>query len=200
MHRLISAAALAAALLAGPAFAQTPPSLVGAPASPPAPPANSADDPNGWGGYDFLIGDWKAHLRKLEKPLSGSTTWLEYWGTSKTRKIANGRGNFEDFDVSTKDGKRIDGQTLRLYNPKSGEWSIYLVNAAEGSLGLPATIGKFKNGVGELYDYEVFGGRAIFVRYTWMAQGKDKAHFVQAFSVDGGRTWEDNWVLDLVRE
>lgn len=200
MHRLFQAAALAATLLAAqPALAQQP-TLVGAPASPPAPPANSADDPDGWGGFDFLIGDWKAHLRKLEKPLSGSTTWLEYTGTSKTRKIAGGRGNFEDFDVVTKEGKRYDGQTLRLYNPKSGEWSIYLVDAANGALGLPATIGKFRNGVGELYDYEVFGGRAIFVRYVWSHQGRDKAHFVQSFSIDGGRTWEDNWVLDLVRE
>jgi hypothetical protein len=199
MHRLIRAAALGAALLAAqPAMAQ--PSLVGAAASPPAPPANSAEDPNGWGAYDFLIGDWKASLRKLEKPLSGSNVWLEYAGTSKTRKIAGGRGNFEDFDVSTKDGKRIDAQTLRLYNPVSGEWSIYLVDAAKGALGLPPTIGKFKDGRGELYDYEVFGGRAIFVRYVWSNQGKTKAHFVQSFSIDGGRTWEDNWVLDLVRE
>lgn len=200
MYRLIQAAALAAAILAAaPALAQQP-TLVGAPASPLAPPANSADDPDGWGAYDFLIGDWKASLRKLEKPLSGSNVWLEYTGTSKTRKIANGRGNFEDFDVSTRDGKRYDGQTLRLYNPKSGEWSIYLIDAANGSLGLPATIGKFKDGRGELYDYEVFGGRAIFVRYIWSHEGKDKAHFVQSFSVDGGRTWEDNWILDLVRD
>jgi len=200
MHRLLQAAALVAAVLAAqPAFAQAP-SLVGASASPSAPPADSAADPNGWGAYDFLIGDWKARLRKLEKPLTGSKVWLEYEGTSKTRKLANGRGNFEDFDVSTKDGKRIDGQTLRLYNPDSGEWSIYLVNAAKGQLMLPATIGKFKDGRGELYDYEVFGGRAIFVRYVWTDQGKTAAHFVQSFSIDGGRTWEDNWVLDLVRE
>ncbi len=193
MHRLLRAAALAAAVLTvQPAFAQTP-------ASPPAPPADSAADPDGWGAFDFLIGDWKARLRKLEKPLSGSNVWLEYEGTSKTRKLANGRANFEDFDVVTKDGKRIDGQTLRLYNPDSGEWTIYLINAAKGQLMLPPTIGKFKDGRGELYDYEVFNGRAIFVRYVWTHEGTTKARFVQSFSIDGGRTWEDNWICELVR-
>ncbi|WP_296600556.1 DUF1579 domain-containing protein [Phenylobacterium sp.] len=201
MHRLIPAAALAAAILAAtPVCAQQPPSLVGAPASPAAPPANSVDDPDGWGGFDFLIGDWKAHLRKLEKPLSGSNVWVDYQGTSRTRKLAGGRANFEDFEVTSKDGKRQDGQTLRLYNPASGEWHIHLLDAAHGQLLTPPTIGRFRNGRGELYDYEVFGGRAILVRYVWTHEGKDKAHFVQAFSIDGGRTWEDNWVLDLVRE
>lgn len=192
MHRLIQAAALAAAVIvAQPALAQAPP----APS-----PADSAADPDGWGAFDFLIGDWKAKLRKLEKPLAGSTTWIDYEGTSKTRKLANGRANFEDFEVVSKDGKRIDGQTLRLYNPESREWSIHLVDAAKGQLLIPPTIGRFKDGRGELYDYEVFGGRAIFVRYAWSHEGRDRAHFVQAFSIDGGRTWEDNWVLDLVRQ
>lgn len=186
--RRLLALSLAAACACAPAAAA--PSL-------PVPPISQADGPD---GFDFLIGDWTAHLRKLVNPLSGSTTWLEYEGTSKVRKIAGERANMEDFAVATADGKqRIDGQTLRLYNPASGEWSLYLLDAAKGALLLPATIGRFRDGRGEFYDHEVFGGRAILVRYVWTHDGAKSARMAQSFSDDGGRTWEENWICELTR-
>lgn len=158
-----------------------------------------ADD--GGRGFDFLIGNWTARLRQLEKPLTGSTTWVEYRGVSRTKKLLDTNANFEEFAVESVDGtKRKKGQTLRLFNPKTREWSIYLLDLDNGLLPLPPVIGSFRDGRGEFLSQEPWNGRTILVRYQWTPQGADAAHMEQAFSADGGRTWEANWILDLTRE
>lgn len=185
----------AALLLAAPAAAQETSALPPRVEPAPALPADGGKD------FDFLIGDWTARLRQLERPLTGSTTWVEYRGVSRTHKVLDTNANFEEFAVQSLDGtKRKKGQTLRLFNPKTREWSIYLVDADNGLLPMPPVTGSFANGVGEFYDQELWNGRTIFVRYQWRAQGPNAAHMEQAFSADGGRTWEANWILDLTRE
>jgi len=151
--------------------------------------------------FDFLIGDWKAHLKRLPDRLVGSTAWIEYDGISRTHKIFGSNANMEEFEVSgAKPDQHIRAQTLRLYDPAGGQWSIYGLDVDKGQLGLPATVGQFTNGRGELYDYENWKGRYVLVRYVWTHQGANAAHFEQAFSPDGGKTWEVNWICDLVRE
>lgn len=151
--------------------------------------------------FDFLIGDWTAHLRQLEKPLTGSTTWTEYRGISRHRKLLDTNANFEEFAVESLDGtKHKKGQTLRLYNPKTREWSLYLLDLDNGLLPLPPVVGSFRDGVGEFLSHEAWNGRTILIRYQWTPRGRDAAHMEQSFSVDGGRTWEANWILDLTRE
>jgi len=165
----------------------------------PSPPGFSARD--GTHDFDFLIGDWKAHLKQLVDPLTGSTKWVEYEGTSKTHKIPGSDANWEEFKVdAAKEDLHKRGQTLRLYNPASHQWNIYLVDTAKGTLGLPPTVGGFVDGRIELFDYEDWKGRWIFVRYVWTPVSPTKAHFEQSFSTDGGKTWEANWILDLTRE
>jgi hypothetical protein len=88
--------------------------------------------------FDFLIGDWKAHVRRLPDRLNNSTVWVEYDGISNHHKILDSNANFEEFNVTSTDKKlHIKGQTLRLYNPTSHQWSIYLVDVDNGTLGLP---------------------------------------------------------------
>lgn len=123
---------------------------------------------DGRADFDFLMGDWKAHLRKLVDPLTGSTTWVEYDGTSRIYKVWNGLANTEEFEVHNREKDlHIIGQTLRLYNSESRQWSIYLVNAAKGALSMPPTVGKFTDGRGEFFDQEDWKGRSILVRYIW---------------------------------
>ncbi|GGF41117.1 hypothetical protein GCM10011611_54450 [Aliidongia dinghuensis] len=151
--------------------------------------------------FDFLIGRWQAHLKKLLNPLTGSTEWIEYEGTSVTRKLWGDRANTEEFAVSgIGHDRRIEAQTLRLYNPEARQWSIYLVDAAKGNLALPPVIGQFTDGRGEFYDHEIFDGRAIFVRYVWFDVSPQAARMEQSFSADGGRTWEVNWICSLTRD
>ena len=147
--------------------------------------------------FDFELGSWKIHLKRLLNPLAGSTTLVEFDGTTVTRKVWNGRAQLEQFETDGPAG-HIEGLTLRLYNPQSHQWSLYWANRKDGVLGQP-TIGEFKSGRGEFFDQETFNGRAILVRYVWSDIAGNSAHFEQSFSEDGGKTWEVNWITDQVR-
>jgi hypothetical protein len=173
--------------------------LMPAGAIPSAPPPVIAEQRDGAHDFDFLIGDWKAHVRRLPERLVGSKVWVEYDGISNHHKLLDSNANFEEFDVRGKEGARIKAQTLRLYNPESRQWSIYLVDLDEGTLGLPPVVGGFTGKRGEFYDQEVWKGRAILVRYMWLDISPRSARMEQAFSDDGGKSWEVNWICELSR-
>lgn len=142
--------------------------------------------------FDFEIGTWKTHISRLQHPLTGSTTWAEYDGTSVVRKIWNGRANMVELEVDGPTG-HVEGLSLRLYDPESHQWSLNFANSRTGTLSVP-TIGEFKNGRGEFYDQEPFNGRTILVRNIWSDMKPKSCHFEQSFSDDGGKTWEANWI------
>jgi hypothetical protein len=148
--------------------------------------------------FDFNFGSWKTHILRLQHPLSGSTAWIELNGTVVVRKVWDGRGQLEEIKA---DGSTVhfEGLTLFLYNPESHQWSQTFANSNDGTMGQPA-IGEFKNGRGELFDQESFNGRAILVRGTWSDITPDSHRFEQAFSDDGGKTWEPNFIATLTRE
>ncbi len=150
--------------------------------------------------FDFLIGNWKAHVRRLPDRLNNSNVWVEYDGISNHKKLLDSNANFEEFDVTSTDKKlRIKAQTLRLYNPTSRQWSIYLVDLDNGTLSLPPVVGHFTDNRGEFFDQEDFKGRAIFVRYVWLNISPNSSRMEQSFSPDGGKTWEVNWICELSR-
>jgi hypothetical protein len=142
--------------------------------------------------FDFEIGRWKTHLSRLDHALAGSDIWVEYYGTSVVRKVWDGRGNLVELEVDGPTG-HVEGLNLHLYNPQSHQWSLNFANVKGGSLSVP-TVGEFKNGRGEFYDQEQFNGRMILVRNVWMDITADSCRFEQAFSDDGGITWETNWI------
>ena len=147
--------------------------------------------------FDFEIGSWKTHLRRLVRPLTGSTTWVEYNGTTVVRKVWNGKANLVELDVSGTAG-RIEALSLRLYNPESRQWSLNFSNSAAGTMSVP-TIGEFKNGRGEFYNQETLNGRSILVRFVIYDITPNSCRFEQAFSDDGGKTWEVNWIATDTR-
>src|SRR6266705_2932499 len=138
--------------------------------------------------FDFEIGTWKTHLKRLLHPLTGSTTWVEYEGTSVVRKIWNGRANLVEL-VADGPAGHFEGLNLRLYNPQSHQWSLNFAGSTGGVLSQP-TIGEFKNGRGEFFDQETLNGRAIFVRFVISDITPNSCRFEQSFSDDGGKTWE----------
>src|SRR5215211_4669283 len=83
--------------------------------------------------FDFEIGTWKTHLRRLQRPLSGSTNWLEYEGTTVVSKVLDGRANLVELNVNGLAGG-FDGLSLRLYNPQSRQWSLNFANVNDGTL------------------------------------------------------------------
>jgi hypothetical protein len=142
--------------------------------------------------FDFEIGTWKTHLWRLVDPLTGSTKWVEYEGTSGVRKIWNGRANLVELEVDGPTG-HIEGLNLRLFNPQSRQWSLNFANSRGGTLS-PPTIGGFKNGRGEFFSQETLNDRAILVRFVISNITPDSCRFEQAFSGDEGKTWEVNWI------
>ena len=147
--------------------------------------------------FDFEIGTWKTRLKRLLNPLTGSTKWVEYEGTTVVRKIWDGNANLVELDVSGSAGS-IKALSLRLYNPESRQWSLNFANIKSGVMAVP-TIGDFKNGRGEFYNQETFNGRAILVRFIISDITQNSCHFEQAFSDDGGKTWEVNWIATDTR-
>jgi hypothetical protein len=147
--------------------------------------------------FDFEIGTWKTHLRRLLHPLSGSTTWVEYEGATVVRKVWNGRANLVELEVDGPAG-HIQALSLRLYNPESRQWSLNFSSSAGGTMS-PPTIGEFKNGRGEFFNQETLDGRAILVRFVISDITPQSCHFEQAFSDDGGKTWEVNWIATDTR-
>jgi hypothetical protein len=142
--------------------------------------------------FDFEIGTWNTRLSRLVNPLSGSSTWVEYEGTSVVRKVWDGRANLVELDVKGPAG-RIEGLSLRLYNPQSRQWSLHFANSRGGIMSPPVT-GEFKNGRGEFYGQETLDGRVIYVRFVVSEITPTSCRFEQAFSDDGGKSWEVNWI------
>ena len=182
LRDLLLTLSLAVALTPAPAFIQA---------------AHAAGEQDGSHAFDFEFGSWNAHLWRRLHPLTGSTTWVEYEGASEVRKVWNGAANLGELELSGPAGK-IEGLSLRLYNRQTHQWNISFSNSASGTLG-PAMIGGFKDGRGEFYDQETLDGRAIFVRFIFSDVTEHSFQLEQAFSDDGGKTWEANWIAKFTR-
>jgi hypothetical protein len=159
---------------------------------------NPTTESSGQHDFDFAFGTWKEHTSRLLHPLTGSTTWIEMDGTSVVRKIWNGRANLTELESDGPNG-HLELLALRLYNPQSHQWSLTFATSKVGILGMPPTIGEFKDGRGEFYDQELVNGRAILLRFTMFSINADSAQSEQAFSDDGGKTWETNWINKYTR-
>lgn len=160
-------------------------------------PQQAPEKRDGQQDFDFHFGTWKTRVRRLLHPLTGSTAWAEYEGISVVRKVWNGRASLFELDVEGPEG-RIEGVGLRLYNPQSDQWSLNWASGNDGVMN-PPMIGEFKNGRGDFFNQELFNGRAIYVRNSFLDITPDSSRFEQAFSDDGGKTWETNWVMTFTR-
>jgi hypothetical protein len=166
--------------------------------APPAAEAGQQQAHDGQHDFNFEFGRWKIHLKRRLHPLTGSTTWVEFDGTSVTRKVWDGRAQLEEFETDSPTAGRVEGLTLRLYDPQSHQWRLYWANSNDGIV-VPPQIGEFKNGRGEFYGQDTLNGKSIFIRFIWSNTNTSVPHFEQSFSEDGGKTWEVNWITDQTR-
>jgi hypothetical protein len=171
------------------------PAAAQAPAAPLAAKAVAIAD--GSRDFDFEFGEWKMHLKRRLRPLTGSTEWVEYTGISKLWKVWGGAANVGEIDLKGPAG-RIQGMTVRLYNPQTGQWNVTFASIDGAELGRPM-VGGFSHGRGEFYNQETLDGRAIFVRFVISDIARNSFRFEQAFSADGGKTWEVNWISTFSR-
>jgi hypothetical protein len=167
----------------------------------PAPQTLAADSPtvasaerDGQHDFDFIFGRWKVHLNHKA---TGTDHWSESDGYAIYRKIWGGRANLNEFFTETPSGQ-VEGLTLRTYNEGTHQWSLYWANSRDGILST-AQVGRFDEGEGEFYAQDNTGGKSTLVRYVWSKITPTSAHFEQAFSQDGGKNWDVNWISDMVR-
>ena len=147
--------------------------------------------------FDFNLGVWHTHIRRLKNPLSGSNEWYDVEGTVTIRKVWDGRAQLEEIEADGPKG-HWESMTLFLYNPAAHQWSLHFANSSDGAITDPS-IGEFHDGRGEFYSPDTFNGRAILTRQIWSKITPDSHQFEQAFSTDGGKTWETNFTANLTR-
>jgi hypothetical protein len=149
--------------------------------------------------FAFVEGKWTVKHRQLKERLAGSTEWIEFTGTSELGIIMGGLGTFDNNRIDKPDGSYY-GATLRTYDPKKKEWRIYWFDSRyPGAPVEPALVGKFVNGRGEFYSDEIFNDKPIKVRFIWSRTKTGSPRWEQAFSPDGGKTWETNWTMEFER-
>jgi hypothetical protein len=147
--------------------------------------------------FDFLIGEWVVFHRRLKKRLAGHTEWIEFSGTASVRKILGGFGNFDEFQIPLPEGAYV-GSTLRLFNPATQLWSIYWMDSRHPVLD-PPMVGEFSDGRGLFYGDDTFEEQPIRVRFIWTPLTSTTCRWEQAFSIDGGQSWETNWIMTFSR-
>src|ERR1700722_15588191 len=144
--------------------------------------------------FDFLFGRWKAHLKRK---VPGTDRWTESEGHGIYLQVWAGSRIFKEFFPESPN-EHVEGLTLRTYNGVTHLWSVYWANSRDGILS-SAQVGKFDHGQGEFYAQDSSDGKFTLVRYVWSKITPSSAHFEQAFSEDGGRSWEVNWISDMMR-
>jgi hypothetical protein len=150
--------------------------------------------------FDFFFGTWHTHHRKLTERLAGSHDWVQFDGTISVRPMLNGWANVDDNVFNIPNGGTYRGVTLRSYDGVTGMWNIWWLDSRTPSAPLdPPVRGRFVNGIGVFYANDTLRGKPVKVRFTWSHISATTAHWEQAFSGDGGKTWETNWVTDFTK-
>ena len=155
-----------------------------------------ASDSSSANDFDFLIGKWQIHNRKLKSRLSNCSEWTEFEAHAECRKILNGLGNLDSFHTTVED-RPFEGMSLRLFNPITRLWSIYWADSDKAVLDVPQ-VGSFADGIGLFFARDIYEEKKILVQFCWDVRDPTKPVWSQAFSADNGSTWEWNWFMTLL--
>lgn len=147
--------------------------------------------------FDFLVGGWTVHHRKLHQRLANCDTWWEFGGTSTFWQILGGLGNVDDNVIDQPTGA-YRGASVRLFDRSTDLWSIYWMSDASAAIE-PPVVGRFRDGTGVFEGDDTLEGRPIRVRFIWSDVTDRTARWEQAFSPDGGQSWETNWIMTFER-
>lgn len=191
-RRLLAAAATGALILpiAG-ALAQSSSTSSGKPQTMPSELNDGRRD------FDFYLGRWQVRNRRLKQRFAGSDEWEEYAATDESRPILGGMGSIDDYRTEHFGGG-FRGMAIRFFDPQTRLWSAYWSTNRTGTLD-PPVVGSFKDGVGTFYGHDKDGDRPVYVRCLWSEITETHVKWEQAFSIDEGKTWETNLVMDMTR-
>jgi hypothetical protein len=147
--------------------------------------------------FDFLMGAYRIHNRRLKDRLKGSKDWQEFEATNVARKLLDGLGNEDEYRTEFWPG--FKGMSFRFFNPKTRKWAIYWANNQSGVLDAPL-YGSFTGNRGVFETTELSEGKPVRERYIWSRTDTPTPRWEQAFSIDDGKTWETNWIMDFTRD
>jgi len=148
--------------------------------------------------FDFLFGSWDVRHRRLKERLAGCTEWIEFDGTSTAQPLLGRQGNVDD-NLMNMPGGAYRGASFRAFDPETGTWAIWWIDSRyPHTLDVPV-VGGFEGGVGTFFCNDTLRGQPIRVRYEWSHITLTTCQWEQAFSPDGGETWETNWVMHFTR-
>ncbi len=148
--------------------------------------------------FDFLIGHWRVHHTRLRERLVGCQDWQEFDGTCAMRPLLGGTGNADDNLVNLPDGP-YRAVSLRAYDANTGTWAIWWLDARHPHHIDVPVVGGFNEGIGSFFADDVISGQAVRVRFMWLDTHSASPRWEQAFSPDGGKTWETNWKMRFER-
>ena len=152
---------------------------------------------NGARDFNFWMGSWNVRNRYLRKRLQGSEDWIEFDARVVARPLLDGLGNEDEFRTDHEGG--FIGMSFRFFDPTTKKWSIYWADTRRSGLLDPPVIGSFDGDEGVFEGADSFDGKPILVRFTWSGVTTPTPRWEQAFSADGGGTWETNWVMEFTR-
>ena len=141
--------------------------------------------------FDFFVGNWESTNRRLRKRWVGSDDWETFPCTIRCESRMGGVVNIDEGVFPT---KGWSGMTLRLFNLKTRQWSLYWINSSTGEL-FPPVVGGFSGDHGEFWGDDTDEGRPIKVVFRWTRLGPNAARWEQSFSLDG-KAWEKNWIIE----
>lgn len=147
--------------------------------------------------FDFLHGAFTVHNRRLKERLAGSTEWVEFEATNVGRPLLGGIANEDEYRTEFWPG--FVGMAFRFFDPKTKLWAIYWADGRRGLLE-PPVYGRFEGDRGRFEGDDTHEGRPVRVRFLWTGVRGPNPRWEQAFSVDGGTTWETNWIMDFTRD
>ena len=163
----------------------------------PAPVAGVRD---GSHDFDFEYGKWRMPNHRLVKRLAGSHEWADFVSCDEGEPLPGGLGDQDVFRASY--WPDFVGMTIRTYDPQTGLWRLYWFdNRFSNGAMEPPVAGKFQGNVGVFEGNDTFNGKPVIVRFVWTVNPKGSkvaARWHQAFSPDGGKTWEVNWRNELI--
>lgn len=147
--------------------------------------------------WAWLVGSWSVSHRRLQDRLAGSTRWDEFSGSCRNWPLMGGRGNVDDNVLNLPTG-RYHGVGVRAFDVASRQWSIWWIDSRHSGIEPPVR-GGFVNGVGTFIGDDNWKGKPVKVRFQWTRITTTSAHWDQAFSEDGGTSWETNWHMEFTR-
>ncbi len=148
--------------------------------------------------FDFFIGRWKVSHRRLKERLAGCQDWEHFEGRCHMRPLLGGLGNIDDNELDLPSGP-YRALSMRTFDPVKRQWAIWWVDGRRPHELEPPVVGGFADGVGEFQCDDQLRGQPIRVRFLWSDITPTSARWQQAFSADGGASWETNWVMDFER-